>query len=130
MIPELYRRMWFSKYAPVITISGLGKKRITKVFPVVDRVISERRKRVPTAELNRFFRGIVGNLPLPQYKGRPVKLYYMTQVKDEPPAFVIFANYPDAVKDSQLRFIERSLRESFTFEGTPVRIYVRARRRE
>jgi len=130
IIPELTRKMWFAQYAPVITISGLEKKRITKVFPVIDRIIAERKKRVSTGELNRFFGRIVVNLPLPMYKGKQVKLYYMTQVKGEPPAFVIFANYADAVKDSHLRFIERGLREEFGFEGTPMKIYVRARRRE
>jgi GTPase len=127
---ELKRKMWFSPYAPVMTISGLVKKRITKVFPLIDRIVSERKKRVPTGELNRFFRVIVGNLSLPLYKGKDVKLYYMTQVKGDPPAFVIFANHPDAVRDSHLRFIERGLRDYFTFEGTPIKIYVRARSRE
>jgi GTP-binding protein len=54
----------------------------------------------------------------------------MTQVREEPPGFVIFANYPVAVKDQFLRFIEKGLRENFSFEGTPVNIYVRERRRE
>jgi GTP-binding protein len=64
------------------------------------------------------------------YKGKQVKLYYMTQVKGEPPAFVIFANYPESIRESHLRFIERSLRDTFAFEGTPLRIFVRARKRE
>ncbi|MBI5640738.1 MAG: ribosome biogenesis GTPase Der, partial [Nitrospirae bacterium] len=127
---ELGRRMWFATYAPSLTISGLVKKRITKVFPVIDRIMSERVKRVPTGELNRFFRVISSNLPLPMYKGKEVKLFYLTQVRGEPPTFVIFANYPNAIKDNQLRFIERGLRDYFSFEGTPIKIYVRARRRE
>jgi GTP-binding protein len=64
------------------------------------------------------------------YKGKSVKLYYMTQVREAPPAFVVFANYPDSVKDSHLRYIEKGLREYFGFGGTPLRIYVRARRRD
>ncbi len=126
---ELKRKVWFSTYAPFITISGTEKKRITKVFPVIDAIISERRKRIPTGELNRFFGEFIQDLQVPLCKGRPVKLYYMTQVKGEPPAFVIFANYPDAVKESQLRYIEKGLRDAFAFSGTPIRIYVRARKR-
>ncbi len=129
MADELRRKVWFSTYAPFITISGLEKKRITKVFPVIDAIIGERRKRIPTGELNRFFGQFVEGLQVPLCKGRPVKLYYMTQVKGEPPAFVIFANYPDAIKESQLRHIEKGLRDSFAFSGTPIRIYVRARKR-
>ena len=127
---ELPRKMWFSQYAPILTTSGLVRKRITKAFPIVDSIVAERRKRIPTGELNRFFQVFLANLSLPMYKGRSVKLYYMTQVKGEPPAFVIFANYREAVKDSHLRYIEKGLRENFGFEGTPLKIYVRARRRE
>lgn len=129
IIPELTKKMWFSPYAPVITISGLVKKRITKVFPVIDNIIDERRKRIPTGELNRFFRDLTVKMMLPMYRGKTVKLFYMTQVREEPPGFVIFCNFPEAVKDQHLRFIEKGLRESFSFEGTPLKIYVRARRK-
>lgn len=129
IMEEMVRKMWFSQYAPVLTISGLVKKRITKVFPVVDKIIEERRKRVKTPELNRFFGSIMSQISLPMYKGKDVKLNYMTQTGTEPPAFVIFANYKDAIKDSHLRFIEKKLREHFGFEGTPLRIFVRAKKK-
>lgn len=127
---ELKRRMWFAQYAPVMTVSGLVRKRITKVFPVIDNIVMERRKRISTGELNRAFNRISADLSLPLHKGRRVKMYYMTQVKGDPPAFVVFTNYPEAVKDHHLRFIEHELRKYFGFEGTPLRIYVRARKRE
>ena len=130
IMDKLNRKMWFGRYAPALTISGLSKKRITKVFPVIDRIISERRKRVSTGELNKFFRYVISTISLPMYKGRAVKLYYMTQVKTEPPSFVVFANYPEGVKDALLRFIERGLREYFVFEGTPLKIFIKARRKE
>ncbi|MEJ2696076.1 MAG: ribosome biogenesis GTPase Der [Candidatus Sulfobium sp.] len=130
MKAELKRRMWFTQYAPVLTVSGLARKRITKVFPVIDRIVLERKKRILTGELNRVFSRISANLSLPLHKGRKVKIYYMTQVKGEPPAFVVFTNYPEEVREHHLRFIERELREYFGFEGTPLRIYVRARKRE
>jgi GTP-binding protein len=129
VMAELERKMWFCQYAPALTVSGLVRRRITKLFPIIDRTMSERRKRVPTAELNRFFRTIASNLSLPMYRGKEVKLYYMTQAKTEPPSFVVFANYAGAVRESHLRFIERGLRDFFVFEGTPIRIFVRARRR-
>jgi GTP-binding protein len=127
---DMVRKMWFSQYAPVITISGLVKKRITKVFPVIDKIIGERRKRVKTAELNKFFGYIMSQISLPMYKGKEVKLNYMTQTGTEPPTFVIFANYKDAIKDSHLRFIEKKLREQFGFEGTPMKIFVRAKKKD
>ena len=130
MTAELKRRMWFAQYAPVMSVSGLVRKRITKVFPVIDGIVLQRKKRISTGELNRAFSRISAGLSLPLFKGRKVKIYYMTQVKGEPPAFALFTNYPEAVKDHHLRFIERELRRYFGFEGTPLRIYVRARRRE
>lgn len=127
---ELNRRMWFAGYTPVITVSGLARKRITKVFPVIDRIIMERKKRVSTGELNRVFSNILSALSLPLYKGRRVKMYYMTQVKGEPPAFVVFTSHPESVRENHIRFIEKELRGYFGFEGTPLRIYVRARKRD
>ncbi len=128
IMDEMVRKMWFSQYAPVITTSGLVKKRITKVFPVVDRIIEERTKRIRTAELNKFFGVIMTQISIPMYKGRDVKLNYMTQTGTEPPTFVIFANYKDSIKDSHLRFIEKKLREQFGFEGTSLKIFVRAKK--
>lgn len=126
---ELNRKMWFMQYVPFLTISAIEKKRITKVFPIIDEVIKERKKRIPTAELNRFFRESLSRISLPTYKGKQVKLYYITQVKTEPPAFVIFTNYPSVLKDRYVRYIEKALREKFSFMGTPIKIYVRARER-
>jgi GTP-binding protein len=127
LLNELKNKMWFSLYAPLLTASGLSRKRITKVFPVVDSVLLEMKKRVKTAELNKFFRNVLSDISLPTYRGRTVKMYYLTQVKEEPPSFVIFVNYVEAIKDSHIRFIENKLREYFEFSGAPIRIYVRAR---
>jgi GTP-binding protein len=68
-------------------------------------------------------------MSLPSYKGKAVRLYYITQVKTEPPAFVIFTNHPSVLKDAYIRHIEKGLREKFSFMGTPIRIYVRERER-
>jgi len=130
VMPELYRTIWFAEYAPAVTISGASRKRITKVFPIIDEVIQERKKRIPTGELNRFFREVVSRLSLPLFRGKAVKMYYMTQVGLEPPTFVLFSNYNGAVKDAHLRFLEKRLREYFGFEGTPIRIHVRPKRRD
>jgi GTP-binding protein len=71
----------------------------------------------------------LSTMVLPSYKGKAVRLYYITQVKTEPPVFVIFANYPSALTNAYIRYIEKSIRERFLFTGTPIRIYVRARKR-
>jgi len=126
---ELYRKMWFMPYVPFLTVSALEKQRVTKVFSMIDEILVERKKRIPTADLNRSFREVAENMTFPLYKGREVKLYYITQVKTEPPAFTLFVNYPAALKGGHLRHIERVLRSSFSFAGTPIRIYVKGRER-
>jgi GTP-binding protein len=127
---ELGRKMWFMQYVPIMTISALEKKRITKIFPVIDSIIRERKKRISTAELNRSFRDITANLSLPPYKGKPVKIYYLAQVRTEPPSFAIFTNYPSAFKDAYIRHIEKILRGRYAFTGTPIRIFVKSRERD
>ncbi len=125
---KLSRKMWFMQYVPVLTVSALEKKRITKIFPMIDEIIKERGKRIPTADLNRFFREALSGAHL-SVKGKAVKFHYITQVKTEPPAFVVFANYPYTLKDAHIRFIEKGVRERFSFKGTPIRIYVKSKKR-
>jgi len=123
---QIGRKLWFFEHAPVITTSGLEKKRITRFFPVIDELMTERRKRIPTAALNKF----AESLSVPPYKGRKVKIFYMTQYRTSPPGFVLFTNNPDGIKDSHLRNIESRLRATYGFKGTPVLIKVRQRGRE
>jgi GTP-binding protein len=130
IVIELKRKMWFMQYAPALTVSAIEKKRITKVFPVIDEIIKTRRIRIPTAELNKSFNEVVSGFSIPMYKGKSVKFYYITQVKTEPPSFAVFANYPAAIKDTHIRHIEKVLRNSFPFMGTPIRIYIKARERD
>ncbi|MBF0557685.1 MAG: ribosome biogenesis GTPase Der [Nitrospirae bacterium] len=123
----LSRKMWFMHYAPFITVSGLEKTRITKIFSMIDEVIEERQKRIPTGELNRFVAKLMASAPLPRYRGKEVKLQYMTQANVAPPFFVIFSNYPSAVKTRQIKSIDKALREEYSFKGTPIRISVKPR---
>jgi GTP-binding protein len=124
---ELKNIMWFMDYVPFLTISGMEKKRITKIFPLIDEIISERKKRISTGALNKFLAKAIESNPFPRYKGKEVKLFYMTQVAVEPPAFTIFANYPAALKGQHLRYLEKALREEYSFKGTPIRIYAKPR---
>ncbi len=128
LIAKFEREMWFFNHAPVLTISAIERKRVTKVFPLINRIIEERRKRIKTSELNRFFERLRDELVMPAYKGRVIKVYYMTQIGIEPPEFVLFTNQPGGLRDEHIRFIEKSLRKEFSFAGTPLRIHVRYRK--
>lgn len=124
---EFRNKFWFFNHAPVLTVSGLERKRVTKVFPLIDDVMHERKKRINTAELNDFLRRTIAKAQPPMHRGRAIKINYMTQIKTGPPEFVIFANKPEAIKEPYMRYIERSLREKFSFSGTPIRIHARSK---
>jgi GTP-binding protein len=117
-------KLWFFKHAPVLTTSALERKRVTKIFSLVDGVIAERKKRIGTAELNK----LVGTLRIPPYRGKKVNIYYATQFGTDPPSFAIFTNRPEGIKDSHMRHIEGRLRDAYSFRGTPIRIFKKLRK--
>jgi GTP-binding protein len=96
------------------------------MFAAVDEVMEEFSKRIPTGELNRDSDKI--DTVLPTYRGRKIKLYYITQVGVRPPAFAFFVNYPEGIKQQHIRMIERMLREKYSFRGAPLKIFIRKRR--
>ncbi len=126
---SIRHKLWFMHYAPVMAISALSRQRVTKVFPMIDEVIAQNSKRITTHELNNFLKESLSMQTPPLYKGKEVKLYYITQVDIKPPTFVIFANRPDGIKETYLKFLEKQLRERFSFNGTPVRFFVKERRK-
>ncbi|MBF0321250.1 MAG: ribosome biogenesis GTPase Der [Nitrospirae bacterium] len=117
----------FAYYAPMLTISGLMKKRITKIFPLVGEIVRERKKRITTGVLNRYVETL--NKQLPAYKGKQTKVFYISQVAVEPPQFAVFLNYPEAIKDNHMRYIEKLIRQGYPFNGTPIRVYIKKRNR-
>ncbi len=121
----IYSKLWFMKYVPILTISALSKRRVTKIFPLVDKIIEESKKRISTHELNVFLRDVLSKQEPPMYKGRKVKIYYITQVKTTPPGFVIFTNKKEGIKEQYIKFLENQLRDRFSFMGVPVEFYIR-----
>jgi GTP-binding protein len=92
-------------------------------------VVEEGRKRVPTPKLNQVLEDAARQHPPGLHKGHRLKFYYITQTEVSPPTFVLFANRPDGVHFSYLRYLENRLREGFGFEGNPVRIFLKRRRK-
>ncbi len=127
LLENVRTELWFAGYAPVISGSALTRQRIAKLYPIVDRIVEERNKRIPTGELNKALSEFIAAQAPPRYRRHSVKLLYMTQTGQAPPAFTVFVNYPEGVPDAYLRYLERSIRERFGFEGTPVRFFLRKR---
>ena len=117
-------------YAPILFISALKGQRVSKIFAAIEEVVAENRKRVPTAELNRWLEGAVQNYSPPLFRNRSVKLYYISQVAVSPPTFALFTNEPQGINEPYERYLTRRLRENYGFTGAPLRLLFRRRTKE
>lgn len=126
---EVRRRLAFVAYAPLAHVSALTGARTPRLLELAARVAAERRKRVPTAELNRHIGAITAAHPPSSRRHREVRILYAVQSASAPPTFVFFTSGASTLHFSYKRFLENRLREAFGFDGTPIRIQVRARRR-
>ena len=116
----------FLSYAPIVFISAQTGKGTEKIFPLLEEVATERRKRVTTAEMNRFLERVDfdrASVPMRQR----VKILYMTQASVSPPTFVLFTNRSVKLHFAYQRFLENQIRAAFGFVGTPIWIKNRAR---
>jgi GTP-binding protein len=116
----------FLNYAPIVFISAESGKGTEKIFPLLEEVATERRKRVTTSQMNRFIEHVDferASVPMRQR----VKILYMTQASVAPPTFVLFTNRAVKLHFSYQRFLENQIREAFGFLGTPIWIKNRAR---
>jgi len=116
----------FLSYAPVLFVSAASGKGVEKIFPTLAEVAAERRKRIPTAEMNRFLKYVDFDRASVPVSHR-IKIYYMTQASVSPPTFVLFTNRKVKLHFSYERFLENQLRKAFGFVGTPIWIKNRAR---
>ncbi|MDD4115886.1 MAG: ribosome biogenesis GTPase Der [Massilibacteroides sp.] len=111
---------------PVLFISALTKQRIFKVLEAVKIVDENRKKRIPTAKLNEVLLPVIENCPPPAWKGKYIKIKYITQLPaGRVPSFVFFCNLPQWIKDPYKRFLENKIRENWDFTGTQINIYIR-----
>ena len=122
----------FMDDVPITTLSAKTGARLTKLLPLIRQVAEAGGRRIPTSQLNRWLEDSVARHdPGMGRKGSgrgPIKLLYATQVGVRPPTFALFGSSPDKVSTAYRRFLENRLRESFGFEGTPIRLLLRDRR--
>jgi GTP-binding protein len=112
----------FMDYVPVLFISAKTGQRVDQVLPMALRVQEERLARITTAMLNRLLREAQDAHPAPSHAGRQLKIYYGSQVRVDPPTFVLHVNDPELFHFSYMRFLENRFREAYGFIGTPIRI--------
>lgn len=127
---QLRRQLKFLDYAPILHVSAATGERAPKLLEEIDRVAAARRSRVKTHQLNTLVEKISATHP-PQSPGRRhVRILYAAQTSVAPPTFVFFTNVATSFHFSYERYLVNQLREAFGFEGTPIRIQVRSRRRK
>ena len=117
----------YMPYAPIVYVSALTGQRVANLYEMIKEVYAEARKRITTGVLNDLLNDATTRVQPPSDKGKRLKVYYMTQTSIAPPTFVIFCNSEELFHFSYRRYIENCLRDTFGFEGTPIKIVIRQR---
>jgi len=126
----LRQRVPFLSAVPIIFISALSGQRVQRTIDLAWQVGGERKRRVSTPELNTELHTLTEALQPPHRRGKPLKFFYATQVKEAPPAFAIWCNYPKDVPENYVRYLMNGFRKAWGFTGSPIRLKLRARRKE
>ena len=127
---QVRNRLYFLPYAPVILVSAKNRYGIKNLLEKIVMVYDEAWKRVNTGRLNRALQKIMKLRQPPSYNGKPLKIFYGTQLEGKPPAFLIFVNHPEGFKDSYVKFIEVNLRELLDLKHAPIKLILKERTRE
>ena len=122
---EVYERLKYLSYAPVIFISAKTGQRVNKLFDLIGYVAEQNALRVSTSVLNQVINEAIAIVQPPTDKGKRLKIFYGTQASTKPPTFVIFVNNKELFHFSYERYLVNQIRKEFGLEGTPVRIIVR-----
>ncbi len=122
---DIRTALGYMPYAPIVYISAKTGQRVPGLYPLIKEVYAEASRRIKTGQLNDLLNDAMTRVQPPSDRGKRLKIYYMTQVSTNPPTFVIFCNSEELFHFSYRRYIENCLRDTFGFEGTPIRIVIR-----
>ena len=125
---EIYNKLSYLSYAPIIFISAKTGQRVNKLFEMINMVASQNAMRVSTSVLNNVLNEAIAIVQPPTDKGKRLKIYYMTQASTKPPTFVVFVNDKKLFHFSYERYLINQIRKEFTLTGTPVRMIVREKK--
>jgi len=117
----------FLGFAPVMAVSALTGHRVSKIFELVNTVYDQYATRITTGPLNKILEQAVARTEPPLYKGRRLKLFYITQTSAKPPTFQCFANFPDGIHFSYQRFLINQIRTETGLDQTPLRLFFKRR---
>ena len=119
---QMMERLGEHKWIPIIFTSVTEKQRIFQAIELAVKVYENKTRRVPTSKLNDVLLAEIEKYPPPAWKGKYIKIKYVTQLPTKNPVFAFFCNLPQYIKNPYTRFLENRIRENFDFEGVPVKI--------
>jgi len=125
---HLRRELNFMPYVPVLFISAKTGQRVDQVMPTALHVQEERLARLTTSQINRILQEAKEAHSPTTKSGRSLKIFYGTQVRSDPPTFLIYVNDPELAHFTYTRFLENRFRQSYPFTGTPIRLVFKGRR--
>jgi GTP-binding protein len=126
-IEYIRKELNFVDYVPILFISAKTGRNVDEVLPLALRVQEERLARLSTGQINRTIQKAQDIHPSPSHAGRSLRMYYGTQVRSDPPTFMIYVNEPKLAHFSYIRFLENQIRKDYGFVGTPIRIVLKPR---
>ena len=126
---ELQARLFFMEWAEMIFISAQTGQRVNKILDLVDQAAESHRRRVSTSVINEVIKeAVTWHSPPTTRQGKQGKIYYGTQVRNQPPTISLFVNDPKRFNDNYRRYIERQFRKDLAFPGTPIRLVWRGKK--
>ena len=127
---KILHELNFMPYVPLLFISATTGQRVDKVLPLALKVQEARLTRISTSQLNKILRDALDAHPAPSQAGRQLKIYYATQVRSDPPTFLVYVNDPKLMHFSYKRFLENRIRDAHEFLGTPIRIVLKGKEKK
>jgi GTP-binding protein len=124
---HIRRELNFMDYVPMVFISALTGKRVDQVLPLALQAQEERLVRLSTSQINKIIQRAQDMHAPPSRTGRPLRIYYGTQVRSDPPTFMLYVNNPELAHFTYLRYLENQIRKDYPFIGTPIRLVLKKR---
>ena len=118
----------FLTWVPSTILSATRGDGVDRLLDLCSQVAAQHRRRISTSELNRFYAEVCEVVPPPIWKGKPVRIHYLTQAAVRPPTFILMTNQALGVSPAYRRFLANQLRKRYGFRGTPLRVFARSRR--
>ena len=117
----------FLKHCPKIFLSATTGRNVDKIFDQIKQVYEDSKKRISTHQLNKFVEGCIQRNHPPMIQGKRLRVYYMTQVQEQPPRFILFVNYPDLMIESYKKYLLNQFRETYGFTGVPILMHMKGK---